>query len=596
MHTRRLRTPIIAGVDALVWLVAILGALWLRFDFDADRIVWSAAITEGVTAVSLHVLFGSAIGVYLRRWKYGGFGEVVALALTGCATGLVLQVMALLDIIKDVPRTVPMIATGLFITGAVAMRATWRLVRQAASRPQLATPLVVVGAGEAADIIVQRLLANPGSPYRPVALVDDDPAKSRSRLHGVRVQGRLNDLESVTRRLGVHHVLFAIPSASRDVLKSIDDVCQTHDLNLLVLPSVNDIFLDPQISDIRAVTEVDLLGRREITIDPEVVAEFINGKRVLITGAGGSIGSELCRQVSRFSPAELVMLDRDESGLHGVQLSIEGRALLNNPNLVLADIRDAERINEVFGAFRPDIVFHAAALKHLPLLEAAPAEAWKTNVVGTNNLLQAAHNHDVSHFVNISTDKAANPSSVLGSSKRLTERLTSHLDAIAKGSYKSVRFGNVLGSRGSVLTAFRSQAANGGPLTVTHPDVTRYFMTVEEAVGLTLYAAAVGAGGEVLILDMGEPVRIADVARRFANQYTPPLDITYTGLRPGEKLQEVLLADSEIAHSKVHPLIRHATVPPLSMATLDRLAVEAFDHNSEFWRSACSLEPPKVNS
>ncbi len=312
---------------------------------------------------------------------------------------------------------------------------------------------------------------------------------------------------------------------------------------LLVLPSVNEMFGGVKVGDIRPVSETDLLGRRPAEIDTAAVAGYVTGRRVLVTGAGGSIGSELCRQLARFEPAALLKLDRDESGLHAVQLSIHGRALLDSDDLLLADIRDRDRLIELFEHHKPDVVFHAAALKHLPLLEANPQEGWKTNVVGTQNVLDAAEQVGVTHFVNISTDKAANPTSVLGYTKRLTERLTAHKGLTATGTYVSVRFGNVLGSRGSVLPAFREQAARGGPITVTHPDITRYFMLVEEAAQLVINAGAIGRDGEVLVLDMGDPVKIADVAKRFAEQHHPALEIVYTGLRAGEKLHEDLVAD-----------------------------------------------------
>jgi FlaA1/EpsC-like NDP-sugar epimerase len=257
------------------------------------------------------------------------------------------------------------------------------------------------------------------------------------------------------------------------------------------------------------------------------------------------------------------MLDRDESGLHGVQLSIDRTGRLDDPNLVLADIRDRDRLLEVFELHRPDVVFHAAALKHLPLLEAHPEEGWKTNVVGTRNVLEAARACGAQRVVNISTDKAANPCSVLGHTKRMTERLTASFARDAPGSYVSVRFGNVLGSRGSVLATFAAQAAAGGPITVTHPEITRYFMTVAEAVRLTVYAGAIGSSGQVLVLDMGAPVRILDVAMRFANRADPPLPILFTGLRRGEKLHEVLFGAGELDERPVHPLISHVPVPPL---------------------------------
>jgi FlaA1/EpsC-like NDP-sugar epimerase len=316
------------------------------------------------------------------------------------------------------------------------------------------------------------------------------------------------------------------------------------------------------------VTHADLLGRHEVDTDVDSIAGYVTGKRVLVTGAGGSIGSELSRQLYRFAPASLILLDRDESALHAVQLSIEGRALLDSRNLVVCDIRDVDRIDQVFDEHEPEVVFHAAALKHLPLLQMHPEEALKTNVWGTQVLVDASLRTGVERFVNISTDKAADPCSVLGYSKRLAERLTAAAANHGDGVFLSVRFGNVLGSRGSVLTAFSSQIDAGGPVTVTDPEVTRYFMTVEEAVQLVIQAGAVGRDGEALVLDMGEPVRIDDVARRLIAESDRPIEVVYTGLREGEKLHEVLFGPGEQGTSPCHPRISHVPVPPLSRGNL----------------------------
>ncbi|WP_197536454.1 polysaccharide biosynthesis protein [Microlunatus phosphovorus] len=318
------------------------------------------------------------------------------------------------------------------------------------------------------------------------------------------------------------------------------------------------------LSDIREVDMEDLLGRRQIHTDVAEIADYLNNRVVLITGAGGSIGSELARQVHRFGPKELVMLDRDESALHAVQLSIYGKGLLDTPDVVLADIRDAQVIEEVFALHRPEVVFHAAALKHLPMLEQYPEEGWKTNVQGTLNVLEAARKVGCVHFVNVSTDKAADPSCTLGRTKRTAERLTAWYSANAHGTYISVRFGNVLGSRGSVLHSFMEQIRRGGPVTVTHPDITRYFMTVPEACQLVIQAGAIGEAGEVLVFDMGEPVRILDVARRLVSQSGKEIEITFTGLRHGEKLHEALFSAGEYGIRRCHPLITHVPVQGLA--------------------------------
>jgi FlaA1/EpsC-like NDP-sugar epimerase len=329
------------------------------------------------------------------------------------------------------------------------------------------------------------------------------------------------------------------------------------------------------IADIRPVTDEDLLGRRAIDTRVEEIAGYLQDRRVLVTGAGGSIGSELCRQISRFAPSDLIMLDRDDSGLHDVQLSIDGRAMLDSRSLVVCDIRDRSALADVFDEHRPEVVFHAAALKHLPLLEMWPAEAVKTNVFGTQNLIDVAKRARVAKFINISTDKAANPTSVLGYSKRVAERLIAAAGADASGAYLSVRFGNVLGSRGSVLTTFRQQIAADGPVTVTHPEVTRYFMTVEEAVQLVIQGGAIGENGEALVLDMGEPVRIAEVARQLVAQANRQVGIVYTGLRPGEKLHEDLLGAGEVDLRPHHPLISQVIVPGITIDEVSTALAES---------------------
>ncbi len=322
-------------------------------------------------------------------------------------------------------------------------------------------------------------------------------------------------------------------------------------------------------ADIRPVAIEDVLGRHQVETDLGSIADYITGKRVLVTGAGGSIGSELCRQLQRFGPSTLVMLDRDESALHAVQLSIFGHGLLDSPETVLVDIRDKEALKLALDSARPEIVFHAAALKHLPMLERFPAEGWKTNVLGTLNLLEISAELGVERFVNISTDKAADATSVLGSTKRLAEQLTAWQAQKTGLPYISVRFGNVLGSRGSMLHTFNTQIAAGGPITVTHPDVTRYFMTVPEACELVVQAGALGRGGEAMVLEMGTPVRILDVAKRMIElSGARGVEIVFSGLRQGEKLHERLFGEHEVAEPTDHPLIRRVAVESVAPSTL----------------------------
>jgi FlaA1/EpsC-like NDP-sugar epimerase len=546
----------------MLWTLALPLALWLRYDYDMS-LLGGALLVPVLLAVALQGLFGLVLGLYRRKWRYGTFDEVCMVAFTAGFVGVVLTVALWSE--TGVPRSVPMLAMGLGLLSQIAARSAWRLKSERANRPSGAhlQRLLVVGAGDGAEQVLRTLRASSDSSYLPVAMLDDDPSKRNLRLSGVRVEGRVDDLAAVAARHHVDAVLVAVPSADSSFIRRVSDLAGPLKLKLLVLPPVDHLLGGVGEDDIRPVNEADLLGRRPADIDPDAVAGYITGKRVLVTGAGGSIGSELCRQLARFEPAKLFMLDRDESGLHGTQLSIEGRAMLDDDGLILADIRDATRVDEVFAWARPDVVFHAAALKHLPLLEMHPDEGWKTNVGGTLNVLRAAQRHGTTRLVNISTDKAANPTSVLGWTKRITERLTAHFAAEGPMECVSVRFGNVLGSNGSVLKAFEKQAAMGLPITVTHPDITRYFMTIEEASRLVVYAGAIGDPGEVLILDMGEPVRIMDVAERFAAQHEPPLEIVITGMRPNEKLHEDLISVDEHGVRSVHHLITHVTTDPL---------------------------------
>lgn len=552
--------------DAFVWCIAVPVASLLRY--LPEPIDWPLVVGLIAIAIALQGGLGYAIGVYRRRWRVGGSEEVFHLAVLTILIGLVFSVLIrfpAFDTMRySVPALAPVIAVSLMYVERRAVRRLAASVRQSSRT----VPTVIVGAGDAAYGLLNLLQQDGRSIHRPVALLDDDPLKSQLRLFGVDVRGTIADLPRVVRITGAEAVILAIPSADSDLVRMVDTLAHEAGVPLLSLPPVSKLFSLVSLADIRPVTESDLLGRTTADIDTDAIAAYITGRRVLVTGAGGSIGSELCRQLVRFEPSSLIMLDRDESLLAETQMSIEGRALLDNPSLVLADIRDHKRMLDVFEQYRPEVVFHAAALKHLTLLEKNPHEAWKTNVLGTMNVLEASAASGVERFVNISTDKAAEPTSVLGCTKRITERLTSDMAQRTGRAFVSVRFGNVLGSRGSVLTIFRAQAELGGPLTVTDPAVTRYFMTIQEATRLTALAGAIGTGGEALVLDMGAPVRIADVARRFARQHEPELEIVYTGLRNGEKLHEVLLASDEEDRRPIHPQITHVAVPPITFENL----------------------------
>lgn len=548
--------------DVAVWCVSIAtGALTAGASFNHGLVV-------GGLAALCHVLFGLLGGLYEGRWRLASFDEAVAVTGVVLCTSVSLALATVVSAAVGFTLAISMLAPFAALSAMLGLRGLRRFQLERESSTTLSStdrePVVVFGAGDGGAQIVRAMLNHEASAYVPVALLDDSPAKQNLRLHGVPVVGTRSDLVAVAKKMGASLVIIAIPSAGAQTVEAIRDIAAHAGLTVRLVPPVLEL-VDGIVSlrDIREISEADLLGRRMIDTDVEAIAEYLRGASVLVTGAGGSIGSELCRQISTFEPAELILLDRDESGLHSTQLMIEGNGLLDSENLVVADIRDGERVKEIFATWNPDVVFHAAALKHLPLLERYPEEAWKTNVIGTNNVLRAAATHGVQHFVNISTDKAAEPTSVLGYTKRAAEQLTSWYAHRTRGDWVSVRFGNVLGSRGSMLTAFRSQVANGGPITVTHPDVTRYFMTPHEACQLVVQAGAVGARGEALVLDMGEPVRILDVAQRLAASATIPIDIVFTGLREGEKLHEDLISTDELDIRRAHPLISHVTVPAL---------------------------------
>jgi len=564
---RRHRSVALVTSDALILAVSYLLLGVLRY--EDGGVPWRGlAVVIGI-AVALHLMLCWQTKLYRGRTLVASTGETVLLGVISLVTAIAVSVANVVLLGHMVARSIPLGAALTAAAMMVLLRALWRnhAARLGLSASSDARRAIIIGAGEAGLQLIQSMQRTPNSPYVPLLLLDDDPWKHHLRWEGIPVRGTLGDLETIVDRVGPDVVVvLAIPTATSDLIGALTERCARLGVDIKVLPPVEDL-LGQRVSirDVRDINVADLLGRNAIETDIESVAHSLSGKRVLVTGAGGSIGSELARQISKWHPAELMMLDRDESGLHGVQLSIFGRALLDSPDVILCDIRDADALHRIFEQRRPEVVFHAAALKHLPMLEQYPAEAVKTNVIGTANILEAARQVGVERFVNISTDKAADPTSILGFSKRAAERITADYAQKHNGTYLSVRFGNVLGSRGSVLTTFAGQIARGGPITVTHPDVTRYFMTVTESVQLVLQAGAIGSDGEVLILDMGDPVRIDDVARELIRQSGRDIEIVYTGLRAGEKLDEILRARGEDDRRPHHELISHVSVPALDV-------------------------------
>lgn len=559
--------------DALCWVAAVALTLFIRYDFDLDVAQSIRTWTVAGAAAAFHVLIGLSLGPYMVRHIRGSFEEVLSVARAAAITGLLLLVISLSIEDLALPSSNPVLSTALAIVSMLALRfvvRSWRTKRTGAKED--AERVIIFGAGLTGRRLVHSLLHDDQTRMVPVALLDDDKHKGRLRIEGIPVRGNRKDMAAVAQKVDATRLIVAMPKAEPELVREIRDLADAAALSTMILPPIDEweLVSRPQGSDLRDINLEDLLGRHAVKLDQGSISDHLTGKVVLVTGAGGSIGSELCRQIKRYNPARLVMLDRDESALHSAQLSMTGRAMLHGEDLLLADIRDETRLVREFADIKPDVIFHAAALKHLSLLERYPVEAWQTNVVGTLNVLRAASAAGVGTFVNISTDKAASPMSALGYSKRIAERLTSSFAQHAPGRYVSVRFGNVLGSRGSVIPAFTEQIRQGGPVTVTHPDVERYFMLIPEAAQLVLQAGAIGRDGRVMVLDMGTPVKIVDVARELIAMSGKVIDIQFTGLRPGEKLTEVLFTSGEQHLDTEHPLITAVDVPAIGAETIRR--------------------------
>jgi FlaA1/EpsC-like NDP-sugar epimerase len=555
--------------DMLGWVISVAAFCGLRLSTvgPISAVDWPPVLLTGLTAGMLHVALGLCLQLYRGRAAVGSLDEAFLLGSTVITTGIALAAASVIMLEPFLPRSVPLAAASLALALSAASRAGLRRTierRQERSARWQSVPTLILGAGPSGRSVVEAMLGSGQSDWRPVGFLDDQPHLKHLRIRGVPVLGRTVDLARVARQTGSQALVIAAPDAQPGELRRWAALARDAGLQVKLLPSITDLPSgSPDIRELRDIKVEDLLGRHVIDTDVAAIAGYLKGKRVLVTGAGGSIGSELCRQIKRFEPDELIMLDRDESALHAVQLSLQGRALLDTADVVLADIRDSAGLSRLFAELRPEVVFHAAALKHLPMLEQYPGEAVQTNVWGTLSVLEASTAAGVERFVNVSTDKAADPICVLGYSKRLAECLTAEVASRADGVFLSVRFGNVLGSRGSVLSTFASQISAGGPVTVTDRDVTRYFMTIPEAVQLVIQAAAIGDRGEVLVLDMGEPVRILDVAEQMMSMAGTTVPVEFTGLRPGEKLHEDLLATGESDSRPRHPLVSQVPAPGL---------------------------------
>jgi FlaA1/EpsC-like NDP-sugar epimerase len=555
---------------SLAYWLAFLFRFEFRLPYDWDHV----ALLNWPYVVALEYLILSLLGVPTFSWRYVSLREVQRIALS---IGLATTVLTALRLglkwggvggsisFFVIPLGVLAMNAVLALVGLVLMRALRRLQGEATERRRRAvqgtrTRVLLIGAGEAGVMVARELAARPDLGLDAVAFLDDDRLKVGTRIAGLPVLGTTADVEEIAQRKRAKRVLITIASAPGSQLRDIAIRCRDAGLDTKIIPGVYEIVGERvNLSRIRDVAIEDLLGREQVALDEEIVATSLRGRVVLITGAGGSIGSELCRQVARYTPSTLVLVERFENAL----FEIHRELVASFPELTIApriaDVGDGVRMAQLFEATKPDVVFHAAAHKHVPMMESNPGEAIKNNILGTRTVADLAHAHGVSQFVMISTDKAVNPSSVMGATKRVAELYTQDLARRSKTRFVTVRFGNVLGSNGSVIPIFKEQIARGGPVCVTHPEMTRYFMTIPEASQLVMQAGAMGAGGEIFILDMGQPVKIVDLAKDLIrlSGFEPgvDIDIAFTGMRPGEKLFEELATSSEFADKTRHPKI-----------------------------------------
>jgi FlaA1/EpsC-like NDP-sugar epimerase len=576
---RAVRAPADSALLVLdLALIALAYAFMLvvRYELHVPLDGWSTFSRVLPVVLLVHVGANRLAGLYGPVWEYASILEAQRILMAGVAATVLLVAVQLGIGSRLVPFSV-VLAGGAFATGFMGvLRFQSRLFAFHRRKESDALRVLIVGAGESAGAILRDLSRLADRSIHPIGLLDDDPRKLGRWLGGVPIVGTTEEVVAVGRRLDAEQVLFAIPSASSEIVRRIADGAAELGLPLKMLPSVSEL-LDgtPRLRDVRDLSIDDLLGRRQVATDLEAVKGLIAGRRVLVTGGGGSIGSEIVRQVANYAPSELLVLDRDETNLFDAMATLGGRG-----TPVLLDIRDRDRVYRLFLDQRPEIVFHAAANKHVPILETHPGEAIATNVLGTQNIVEGSKLAGVERVVFISTDKAVNPSSVMGASKRIGEQLV--LNSARSGSpWCAVRFGNVLGSRGSVVPTFVRQIREGGPVTVTHPEMTRFFMSIPEAVQLVLQAAALSEDREVFMLEMGEPVRILDLAARMISLagYRVGIDIPIevTGMRPGEKLSEELHTQHEEPLPTSHPEVVQLQPRLLPPDTLEQAVRELAD-------------------
>lgn len=574
--------------DIFISAIAIIAAFALRLEGDTitpymGALYWMVFISVLVKPI-VYYLFG----LYRRLWAYASINELTLISTAVTVASVVFSALMLILYTTrtlNFPRAILAIDWLLSLIGIGGVRFSVRLLAEGRSaskkpNPRKARNVLIIGAGDAGALMVREMKRNRQLGLRPIGYLDDDISKQRHQIHGVPVVGRLTDLRRTLEHRQIDEVIIAIPSAGGRVVRLVTDVCRLKGTPFRTMPGLFELLGGKvSVNRLREVDITDLLRREPAQIQHQLVGEALTGKKVLVTGAGGSIGREICRQISRWNPDTLILLGHGENSIFESMLELRENFPSIPLELVIADIRDTPRIQSVFSKFHPQVVFHAAAHKHVPLMETNIEDAVTNNIIGTRNIVSAAGNTDVERLVMISTDKAVRPANVMGATKRIAEMLVLEAAHQTGHAYSVVRFGNVLGSRGSVVPLFKRQIAHGGPVTVTHPDMKRYFMTIPEAVHLVLQSAAMGHGGEVFMLNMGQQVRILDLAedliRLSGLEPGKDIEVVFTGIRPGEKLSEDLWGDGMEYQKTAHPEIFRAQAEEIIMPEdLDKIIEE----------------------
>lgn len=558
----RLKILLLFIVDSLL----VVGSVFLGFRLVTEgliRNIHGLTITAILSLLAYYV-FSYFFNLYWRDWEYASVYEVITVVKCVSATVIVSTISGLAFFDTKVTWQFLIVCWLLLVISIGGVRLSMRVFREFFADSSVmgnAKPTLIVGAGAAGTLLVRQMLMHPAMRMDPIAFVDDDPDKLRKDVYGVRILGAIKDIERIVDTMGITKVVIAMPSLPIKKLNEVYDVARKTGAECVILPNIDDVMSgNLHVQQLRNVEIEDLLGRDPVELDQTMIEKQLRGKKILVTGAGGSIGSEICRQVSKFKPKEIIILGHGENSIYQLNMELVGKYSQHfTITPVIADVQDRKRIFEVMDKYKPDVVYHAAAHKHVPLMELNPREAVKNNILGTRNVAEAASHARVKAFVMVSTDKAVNPPNIMGATKRLCEMIVQ--DMATRSEYTkfvAVRFGNVLGSRGSVIPLFKKQIAEGGPITVTHPDIVRYFMTIPEAAQLVIQAGALARGGEIFVLDMGQPVKIVDLAKnliRLSGYDEGDIEIKFTGLRPGEKMYEELLNEGEVNPKQVFPKI-----------------------------------------